>query len=363
LWESIFIFKEFFMAKKTQERYYFQDDDPKPFSEEDIILIKQQENKWHYINDLNCEILSITFNDNKFFFKVEDGNFDGGYTGVICYSDLQSIRLDDEPFVLPGDGFLTDEAKKMVENTIEHFTGNEKITVDYINNHLKAQVDQLSQQQQESSQNVWKTNSEDDSQVLSHIFNNSQTVFFKIETGNFYGGLIGLNCLPNDPLQMTKKEKWKLLPDITLCNNSDFFDNDMKAVKNFVSNTIKHFTEQTDKNFTFDDIKNHLESHIKQHNQQETVQQHPWLETAQKTGYVQGVCESVLAFNTDENRKIMSDSTMNFLSKKLLSEMNVTKDMAQKFAHPETYKALEHCVFAPKQEQYLEQTQSRRQGL
>jgi deoxyribodipyrimidine photolyase-like uncharacterized protein len=37
--------------------------------------------------------------------------------------------------------------KKMVENTIEHFTGNEKITIDYINNHLKAQVDQFSQQQ------------------------------------------------------------------------------------------------------------------------------------------------------------------------------------------------------------------------
>jgi hypothetical protein len=38
--------------------------------------------------------------------------------------------------------------------------------------------------------------------------------------------------------------------------------------------------------------------------------------------------------------------------------MNVTKDMAQKFANPETYKALEKCVFAPKQEQKLEQTQS-----
>jgi len=95
---------------------------------------------------------------------------------------------------------------------------------------------------------------------------------------------------------------------------------------------------------------------------QETVQQNPpvsdrQLDTAQKTGYVQGVCESILAFNTDENRKIMSEATITFLSKKLLSEMNVTKDMAQKFAHPETYKALEKCVFAPKQEQQLEQTQ------
>jgi len=82
------------------------------------------------------------------------------------------------------------------------------------------------------------------------------------------------------------------------------------------------------------------------------------IETAQKTGYVQGVCESVLAFNTDENRKIMSEAAMSLLSKKILSEMHVTKDMAQKFANPETYKALEQCVFAPKQEQQLEQTQS-----
>jgi len=37
--------------------------------------------------------------------------------------------------------------------------------------------------------------------------------------------------------------------------------------------------------------------------------------------------------------------------------------MAQKFANPETYKALEKCVFAPKQEQKLEQTQSQGRGI
>jgi len=51
---------------------------------------------------------------------------------------------------------------------------------------------------------------------------------------------------------------------------------------------------------------------------------------------------------------------MSFLSKKILSEMNVTKDMAQKFANPDTYKALEKCVFV-QNEQHLEQTQS--QGM
>jgi len=96
------------------------------------------------------------------------------------------------------------------------------------------------------------------------------------------------------------------------------------------------------------------------HFEQSTIQNNE-LETANKTGYVQGVCESVLAFNTDENRKIMSEDTMSFLSKKILSEMHVTKDMAQKFANPDTYKALEQYVFTPKQEQQLEQAQS--QGI
>jgi hypothetical protein len=59
----------------------------------------------------------------------------------------------------------------------------------------------------------------------------------------------------------------------------------------------------------------------------------------------------------------MAESNVAFLSKKLLSEMNVTKDMAQKFAHSETYKALEQCVFSSEQKQNTEQTQTRGRGL
>jgi hypothetical protein len=71
------------------------------------------------------------------------------------------------------------------------------------------------------------------------------------------------------------------------------------------------------------------------------------IETAKKTGYVQGVCECVgIVSSFDQN-----------MGKKLLSEMNVTKDMAQKFAKPETYKALENGIFSQQQEQKREQTQ------
>ncbi|MDR2941738.1 MAG: hypothetical protein LBV17_04005 [Treponema sp.] len=68
------------------------------------------------------------------------------------------------------------------------------------------------------------------------------------------------------------------------------------------------------------------------------------LETARKAGYVQGVCECVAVVGNQQN-----------MGKKLLSEMNVTKDMAKKYANPETYKTLEKGIFAQKQEQKLEQ--------
>jgi len=69
------------------------------------------------------------------------------------------------------------------------------------------------------------------------------------------------------------------------------------------------------------------------------------IEAARKAGYVQGVCECVAAIGDDH-----------VLGKKLLSEMNVTKDMAKKFANPKTFKKLEQGIFAPRPEQ--EQTKS-----
>jgi len=69
------------------------------------------------------------------------------------------------------------------------------------------------------------------------------------------------------------------------------------------------------------------------------------IETARKAGYVQGVCECVAAIGDNH-----------VLGKKLLTEMKVTKDMAKKFATPETYKTLEKGIFAPQPEQKQEQS-------
>ena len=68
------------------------------------------------------------------------------------------------------------------------------------------------------------------------------------------------------------------------------------------------------------------------------------LELAHKAGYVQGVCECVAVVGEEKN-----------LGKKLLTEMSVTKDMAKKYASPETYKTFEQGIFA--QQQTLERTQ------
>jgi len=81
-------------------------------------------------------------------------------------------------------------------------------------------------------------------------------------------------------------------------------------------------------------------------NQMPTQNFEKQLELARKSGYVEGVCECVAAVGNDQN-----------MGKKLLTEMNVNKDMAQKFANPETFKKLEQNIFAQTQEQKLEQTQ------
>ena len=67
------------------------------------------------------------------------------------------------------------------------------------------------------------------------------------------------------------------------------------------------------------------------------------LELAKKMGYVQGVCESVVVIDKEYE-----------IGKKVMNSMKVTKEMAEKYAAPETFKAMEEGVFSQKQEQKLE---------
>jgi len=106
-------------------------------------------------------------------------------------------------------------------------------------------------------------------------------------------------------------------------------------------NTMGLKDQTATKNYLYNLIE--AEPAVKQAQGQNIEQQ---IATARKSGYVQGVCECVAVVGNEHN-----------MGKKLLSEMQVTKDMAKKFATPETYKTLEKGIFAQKQDQKLEQTQ------
>ena len=114
----------------------------------------------------------------------------------------------------------------------------------------------------------------------------------------------------------------------------------VETAESLISNTIRHF-DQTDIPSIFN-IGNYLQLKIKESHLEPNLDnpQDFTVQLAKKAGYVQGVCECVAAIGDDHT-----------LGKKLLSEMNVSKDMAKKYANPETYKALEQGIFAPQQEQ------------
>jgi len=187
--------------------------------------------------------------------------------------------------------------------------------------------------------------------ILKHKFDDNMVVVF------------GINQTPdlNEPIKTTLNYIYfnKELNDC-IWHKELNVEGNVYTAQDIVEDATKHFDiAQIDEN----KLDLFLAKEVERENDIFISKSLPSLATAQKTGYVQGVCESVLAFNNDENKKIMTEATMTFLSKKLLSEMNVTKDMARKFANPETYKALEQCVFATKQEQQLEQTQSQGRGI
>ena len=68
------------------------------------------------------------------------------------------------------------------------------------------------------------------------------------------------------------------------------------------------------------------------------------LDLAKRMGYVQGVCESVVIIDKEYE-----------MGKKVMNQMNVTKEMAQKYANPKTFEAMEQGIFSQKNEQKLEQ--------
>jgi len=306
------------------------------------------------------DVLETSFSLNQeqpFCFKITQyALYD---TSIAFYENKSFLNLGDKDFGTPK--FFTefhgdiDIAKTIVENTVEHFNNKKDFTFVDIENHINSQIPYFFD---------WE-NAEDFSDIndslsgeylINGLFNNNEPSYFIVSPLNSNNSSIMFFRDKTDIMD----HKAKVYVDSNL---------DIDSAKKIVEKTHEHFINI--ESYKLSDMKDYIIQQLPAQTiiidqwpvtSQTTPLQIPvsdrQLETAQKTGYVQGVCESVLAFNNDENRKIMTEATITFLSKKLLSEMNVTKDMAQKFANPETYKALEKCVFTQNQEQQLEQTQS-----
>jgi hypothetical protein len=120
-------------------------------------------------------------------------------------------------------------------------------------------------------------------------------------------------------------------------NVKAYVKGNVETAENLVSNTIRHFDQKEIPSIL--NIGSYLQSQIMESSLEVKLNDSDiTTQLAKKAGYVQGVCECVAAIGDDHT-----------LGKKLLSEMNVTKDLAKKFASPETYKTLEQGIFAPQQ--------------
>jgi len=282
------------------------------------------------------------------YFLVGYDNKPESNTLILFYLNGEDIEKHQSKFFVELD-LDFDTAKNIVENTTEHFNFIDNYSFSDMKNYITQQIPEQKKifvvENNISNEDEFSLFQDDDKGYDAsniHHFKNMD-VRFDIESDKKNKAVLKFTRYPY-PGESYDGKWYKYEVEGGVDN-----------AKEILKDIIKHFDNV--QNFDRNDIDLYLntKSDIKTNN--------PHLEIAQKTGYVQGVCESVLAFNNDENRKIMTEATMNFLSKKLLSEMNVTKDMAQKFASPETYKALEKCVFTPKQEQKLEQTQSQGRGM
>jgi len=190
------------------------------------------------------------------------------------------------------------------------------------------------QQQQEDVwiKNVDKKSSLEVDETLKHTFDG---IAFK------FGIRYPSAMFPEETSLVCKRES-----DDSFSNSTTFdIKGNIDTAKMVVNNTIKYFDQKKDVSLLL--IDRHLSSQMMDILQEDKIKnpQNLTVQLAKKAGYVQGVCECVAAIGDDHA-----------LGKKLLSEMNVTRDTAKKYANPETFKALEQGIFAPQQN--LEQTHS-----
>jgi len=196
--------------------------------------------------------------------------------------------------------------------------------------------------------NEAKRSSLEGNETLKHTFRNATIKFGIIDS--LPEGSKGFDILLWRDVDRTRESDRTRIDDGDFSNRVFSPDADIDTVKMFVLNTIKHFDQKHD--ISVFEMAKHLHSQIMELHE-EVENKNPQNLTDQSVkeagyaGYIQGCCECLAAIGDNHA-----------LGKKLLFETRVTKDMARKYAYPETYKTLEQGIFAPQQK--LEQTHGRK---
>ena len=332
-------------------------------------------------------ILAHTFGDKKAFFKTEfDIHHREEYSAISFYPDYQSLLNDENkagPFGIPYEEMYNSNdfnvENMLAMNAVKLFEQKQNFNKDDMQNYLASKCEkiklgietltwkqtrkeelvqkkvyealeedfptpaqsldrQLEEEVEferwldpyefidEHPEDVWAKYSNDPEKTLKHVF--------KIDGG--YATVRFQLAPPSSEKDTETAIIFNREPDGQHASVS--VEADIDTAKAFVANTIKHFDKERD--MSLNDIAGHLKSQFTEYQKAER-------ELVKKAGYVQGVCECVAAIGDGYA-----------FGKKLLSEMNVTKDMAKKYANPETYKALEQGIFAPRHEQKQEQSHS-----
>jgi len=205
-----------------------------------------------------------------------------------------------------------------------------------------------------SIKNYWEYNEKQNTHVMEFPFGSHKTYF---ELDEIASNSYILNFYQSEQEKIAIDISREKIPDFTMDGDKYHqasIKGDINYAKTIVEITSNNFYNEwhdpslhVDPKFINDNLKYAVNNAEIIYEQIEFSENNRRLkETTDKMGFVQGVCECVAALGDDYT-----------LGKKLLTEMNVNKDMAQKFANPETFKKLEQGIFTQKQEQKLEQTQ------
>jgi len=198
--------------------------------------------------------------------------------------------------------------------------------------------------------NNWDFNEKYNCYTLTQNFGNKKT-FFELDEIDHNSFI--LNFYQNEQEKINNdKFRDEYIPIDGDKYHQAFLSGDIDYVKRVVEKTVEYFYSNLaiDPVFINENLKTvieniELENSISENKQKQLYNFTNQIQISKITGYVQGVCECIAAIDNYD------------LGKKLLSEMQVTKDMAKKLANPETYKVLEEGIFAQKPDQKLEQTQ------